>query len=102
MIVKDKQETLDRASIISNKVIEFLINEMKNFNLDDDPAEYIYLWIHTIASIFAKLCVSLDGYGKIYVIPNLDINKIYEWVNLITKEYIELNKDFLDIQKISH
>jgi len=89
MIVKDKELTLIKANEISSHIMKIISEETKNFHPDDDPAEQIYLACHTLGNLMAKILVSLEGYGKIYNIQNLNIKSMNEWVNKISDEYLK-------------
>ncbi len=87
-VVKDKELTLLKADEIASMIIKLIGEETKNFHPEDDPAEQIYLGCHVLGNLYAKILISLEGYGKIYGIANLSIKSIGEWVDQISKEYI--------------
>jgi hypothetical protein len=89
-IVKDKMATILRADEIAAKLADIIKKEADDFDCDDDPAEFIYLTIHTMGNLLAKICVSLEGYGHTYGIPSLTIKAIQEWVKVIMKDNIAL------------
>lgn len=90
MIVENKEATLNKANEISSKLLKIIIEDTKDFNCEDDPAEQIYLISHVIGNLLAKSCLSLEEYGKIYGIENLTYDSILEWITLITKEMIQV------------
>lgn len=92
MIVENKEETLKKANEVSTKILSLIIKETKDFFCDDDPAEQIYLGCHIVGGLLTKMCISLEEYGKIYGIPNLDIKKVKEFINTISDEYIIVKK----------
>jgi len=92
MIVQDKEASITLANQISAKLLSIITDEIKSFNISEDPAEQIYLGSHIIGSLFAKVAIALEGYGKIYNIPSLNTESISDWINLIAKENIKLNK----------
>lgn len=92
MIVQDKESSITLANEISAKLLSIITEEVKNYNLSEDPAEQIYLGSHIIGSLFAKVALALEGYGKIYNIPKLTTDTISDWINVIAKENIKLNK----------
>lgn len=96
MIVENKTATLDKANDISNKLINLMIAEMKDFNCDDDPAEHIYLALHILGNIVAKISFSLKNYGDIYGIDNLTSNAIISWITTISNEIILANKELIN------
>jgi hypothetical protein len=94
MIVKDKEATIRHAEDISNDVLQVFLkaSEQQNSDIEPfDPAEQIYLFIHSLAKINAKIILSLEGYGKIYAIPGLDKPIIRKWLDEIVDEIIVLN-----------
>jgi hypothetical protein len=93
MIVENKKATLEKASDISNLLLNVMKEESKTFNDADDPAEQFYLLNHIIGSFIAKCIISLDGYAKIYGIENLTSIDFYEWIILTTTEYIKAFKE---------
>lgn len=92
MIVQDKVATMHKAHEVSAKIISMITNETKDFTCEDDPAEQIYLACHILGSLTAKILISLEGYGKIYAIPNLTIASIKEWTDLIAREHLKNNE----------
>jgi hypothetical protein len=92
MIVKDKESTINLANQISSKLLSIITEEIKTLNISEDPAEQIYLGSHIVGSLFSKVVLALEGYGKIYNIGGLNADSIYDWINVIAKENIELNK----------
>jgi hypothetical protein len=90
-IVENKEASLNKANEIASKLITFISTEMKSFECEDDPAEQIYVGVHTVGILIAKLCFSLNEYGKIYGIPKLTVKAVHEWVAEIAKENIKQN-----------
>ena len=92
MIVENKELTLNKANEIASKLLKIIIEDTKDFNCQDDPAEQIYLISHIIGNLLNKSCLSLEEYGKIYGIENLTFESILEWITLITKEIVKVGK----------
>jgi hypothetical protein len=92
MIVENKEKSLYKADEISKKIMSLISNELKEFNPSDDPAEQIYICLHTVGILLTKIVTVLVGYGKIYNIKGLNEDIIYKWIGIIAKENIELNK----------
>lgn len=90
MIVENKQATLDKASEISNLLLDVLKEEVKSFNDFDDPAEVIYLLSHSLGSLMGKLIKSLEGYAQVYGIERMDAESIHEWINMLSLEYLKI------------
>ncbi len=95
MIIADKEASLEKANEISAKLLSFITEEIKAFNCDDDPAEQIYLGCHIIASLLARLTISLKNFGDIYSILNLTTDSIIQWIITITNEHIKINADMM-------
>lgn len=95
MIVSDKEASLKKANEISNKILALIIEEIKNFSCDDDPAEQIYLECHVVGNLLAKICISLENFGETYSIPNLSTKSINEWINIIAEENIKFNRSLM-------
>lgn len=92
MIVKDREKSIATAHSISGDLLEMITKELKDFSGEDDPAEQIYLGLHTIGSLLARMCISIRNYGEVYNIENLNIEAIKGWIDIIFKEYIKLNE----------
>lgn len=93
MIVEDKEYTLKKANEISSIVIKLIMRKLKKLNIADDPAEQTYITCHIMGILNSKICLGLEGYGKIYSIPNMDRKAIYKWIERITEENINLNSN---------
>ncbi len=91
MIVANQQQSIEYASEITNKLIHTINEETKKFNDEGDAAETIYLIVHTIGILNAKICLSLVEFAKIYGFE-VTIEQIRSWIELITTENISLNK----------
>jgi len=91
MIVRDKQATLEKANEIASILMKRLQKEVRTFECDDDPAEQIYLAIHTISNLIYRACFILQGYAQTYGIETLTIDIIYNWITEIAKEYFMQN-----------
>lgn len=89
MIVKDKAATIQKAHEITSIIMKLMAKELEGFHLDDDPAEQIYLTCHVLGNVYARILVILKGYGETYNIPNINFKCITEWIDEITKEYLE-------------
>lgn len=91
MIVEDPKKMLKKVDEITLKIIELLKSETINIELNDDPAEHIYLAAHVIGNLTARICMLLEGYSKVYGIEAMDHKKIIDWFEYITQDYITLN-----------
>jgi len=96
MIVRDKAASLAKANEVTGKILAIITNESKDFITEDDPSENIYLAIHILGNLFAKVCISLEGFGKIYNIPNLTSESIKEWIDVVVLEYLKINETIKD------
>jgi hypothetical protein len=96
MIVKDRVLTHEKARDIATKIIETISKESTLFNDEGDPAEQIYLFVHTIATLNAQFIMSMDGYAKIYGIPNFDGKVFREWVKKVEDEICAQNENVSD------
>jgi phosphosulfolactate synthase (CoM biosynthesis protein A) len=92
-IVENKQATLEQASQLSLELLEYIGKKCQTSSSEDDPAEHIYLAIHTISALNARVCLALEQYGKIYGIGKLDADTIHDLIKTIAKETIDLNHD---------
>lgn len=90
MIVKDKQKIYEQSEVIANKILKFLVEECKLPCNANDPAEQIYLLLHTIARMNVKSIFALEGYAKIYGIGEMDKDSIHLWIDSITQELMNL------------
>ena len=61
---------------------------MLELRVDEDPAEQIYLVLHTIALLSFKSIASLEGYCKIYNIEKLNKSELKKWLKMIIDEYV--------------
>src|SRR5260221_11266 len=91
MIVENKLNSLEKANDISSKLLSFITEETKNFDCSDDPAEQIYLGCHIAGNLIAKICISLQGYGKIYGINKMTSDFTLQYISSIAKEHIDIN-----------
>jgi hypothetical protein len=93
MIVADKEKSLKKADEIAIKILDLITEETKDFQCEDDPAEHSYLAVHAMGNIIARICMSLEGYGNIYGIPNMTSDAIQSWIHIISNEYLKINKE---------
>lgn len=93
MIIANKAESILKANEISNKLMEIIMAEIRNFECEDDPAENIYLIVHTLSIITSKFCLVLENYSTIYGIENMNKQAAYEWIESATKEYLSSMRD---------
>ena len=93
MIIEDKEDTITKAHEFSSELLKLISENTKTIVSVDDPAEQIYFSCHVVASLLAKISISLEEYGKIYAIEFLNAEKIKEWINAIAKEYSEIWSD---------
>ena len=92
MIVSDKSATLEKADEISYKLVEIIANGSKEFECYDDPAENIYLSVHILGNLIAKIAIALQSYGSdIYGIQQLNPETTVEWIAAIANEHIKVN-----------
>lgn len=91
MIVADKEASIEKANEISHKLLSLITDEAKDFKCEDDPAENIYLVIHTVGSLMSKVAIALQGYGEIYGIEKLLPETSIEWISAISREHINAN-----------
>lgn len=96
MIVANKEKSIALANELSKKLLAIMTEELKNFDCPDDPAEQVYLGVHTVAALFARVCISIDNFGRIYGIPKMTPEIIISWINSVAKEHIELNKEIIE------
>lgn len=92
MIIENQEEARNKANKISDELLTRICKDAADFGSTDDPAEKIYFLAHLTGQIVAKVCISLEEYGKIYGIENFSSESIHEWIKVITKEIIKLNK----------
>jgi len=88
MIVENRTRTIEKAHEIKKKLLHLIEKEIKRYNCDDDPAEHIYLIVHTLSNFLSTMLVIVEGYGKTYAIPSLTVDKLTEWMSQLSKEYI--------------
>lgn len=91
-VVKDAANSIERANEISKKLLKTITSEILSNETENDPAEQIFLIVHTIVSFALNMCLILEGYGKTYDIPNLDANEIKNWIVKILDEYLKLHE----------
>lgn len=89
MIIKDKELTLKEANNIADLLMKIIRKKITKFNTDDDPAEHIYLILHTLSNLHAKMLISLSGYGETYAIEHLSVDLLKKWIEKITIEYMD-------------
>lgn len=99
MIVKDKQKTIERSNDISKKIITLIQNESLAYDYHDDPAEITYLNIHVLGNLISKMCIVLERYAEIYVIEKMDRKRVYEWIKMISREYLKASENFEQTEK---
>lgn len=91
MIVRDKKASIVKANEVASKIITMILQESESFIVEAEPAENIYLAVHIVGNLISKICMSLEGFGKIYAIPNMNSKAIKTWIDLIAKEHLKLN-----------
>ena len=93
MIVSDKKATVYKANEMSKNLLEVVSKEIMDFKCIDDPAENIYLVIHTISILSVKLFMALESYCNTYGISNITIDDIYKSTCESMLEYLEAYKN---------
>jgi hypothetical protein len=88
MIVEDKEKTIQKADEIAIEALKFISKQMEEYSCIDDPAEQVYLAVHTIGNLTARMCETLDGYSKTYGIERMDKKTVLKWINAIIKAYM--------------
>jgi len=88
MIVRDKTASILKADEAATKLLRMIRTECHDFNAEDDPAEQIYLGVHILGNLLAKMCVALSGYGETYAIANVMPEKTRDWILVISKEHL--------------
>lgn len=92
-VVKDKQATLEFANKLANHLIQEMAERAQKFYGDNDPAEHIYLMCHTLGNLTAKMCIALEGYGKVYGIPSLTASVVNATIDSIKNALVDFNKE---------
>lgn len=92
MVVENTELIRETANQISDKLLLLVKDNVTNPAINDDPAESIYLMLHTLSSFLAKSITTLCAYRKIYGIEKLCSEDIMDWVFRDTKHYLELIK----------
>jgi len=93
MIVADKSKTLEHANEIAYKIMQLVKEEVLKYQCEDDPAENIYLVIHTISILTATICSILEAFSKTHGIKKMDRTTIYILIESATREYLKGIKD---------
>lgn len=91
MIVRDKQATIEKANEIAGILMKRMQKEARTFKCDDDPAEQVYLAVHTMGNLIYRICFTLGGYGETYNITGLTPEIVHDWIIAIFKEYLTQN-----------
>ena len=89
MIVADKEKSINKANEISSKIIEMITLECSHFEFEDDPAESIYLMVHTLSILTITMCATLEKYSLTYGIEEMKKEDIYLWIKTATEEYLK-------------
>lgn len=90
MIVKDPQKTIEYAHKFAIEVIDRIMKS--NFECEDDPAEYIYLYVHICAKLTSLMLMTIEAYGNVYGMENLNHITIHGWINKLVKEYLDIKE----------
>lgn len=98
-IVKDKKFTMDFAHEVTKKLIDVVCQEGKVFNVDDDPAEHVYLILHVVGFFMSKMAMSLEGFAQIYGINGLTTEKSMEIMTDISKGQLNFVREHTDYFK---
>jgi len=92
MIVKDSISSLEKvADIVKKIIVEIIPAFTEEFKCDDDPAEYIYLYLHIASFLNARISFLLQEYSKIYDIK-MDADSAYKIIDGFSKIYIDTYK----------
>ena len=86
MIVENKEFTLGLAHEMANEFLVAFGKESQKLIGKDDPAEHIYLLIHTVGYITRRSLDLVENYAKIYGIEKLDKKITAEWLAEIVKD----------------
>lgn len=90
MIVADKEFSLKKADEISLKLIESFSKEIRELKCEDEPAENIYISIHTVCNFAARIILGLHEYIKSHGVEIMTEDVMKEWIQLVIKENLEL------------
>jgi len=93
VIVSDKKATVYKANEIAKQILDIVSREITDFKCIDDPAENVYLVIHTISILSTKLFMALEKYCNTYGVENMAIDDIYKSTCKSMLEYLEAYKD---------
>jgi len=96
MIVKDINLSREKSHEIAVKMLKLYAEESEKFIDGGDPAEQIYLAAHVMGHLCAKFSISMDGYNKIYNIPEFDGKVFRAWVANIELEILDANPTMAD------
>ena len=89
--VKDKQKSLELALKLSKEIFYKMMKSIAKDSSDfeDDPAEHIYLTVHIVGMLSARIALLFDAYSKTYGIEKMTNEKVHEWITLIAMENIK-------------
>lgn len=93
--VKDRVKSIQKSQEIADKFMLLITEEIKSWTGEDDPSEHIYLLAHIAGIINSKICITLEGYGKVYGIPKLTCEEAFRWSSVISKEFIKTDRHLL-------
>lgn len=90
-IVEDKGSSIEKADLIAMKVMALVSDEIRDHLCSDDPAENSYLAAHIMGNLYARMCLSLEGYQNIYGIDGMNAAAVQSWIHIIASEYLHAN-----------
>jgi hypothetical protein len=96
MIVKDKMLTIVKADEIANQLLKIIKTESSDFSPQDqasDPSEQIYLGVHIMGNLLAKMCELLEGYGLTYTMDTITKTKAQDWIHFIANEHFLMREN---------
>jgi|ERR1044071_3083898 hypothetical protein len=96
MIVSNKETSISKANELSGELIELIGKRCMEHQGDDDPAENVYLFVHTIGLLNTKVCIALQNYSYVYGIDKMTKETIFDWIKTLTSEYMANHKEKMD------
>jgi hypothetical protein len=93
VIIANKSDSILKANEIAHKIMQLIKEEVLKYQCEDDPAENIYLVIHTISIVTLTICSILEAFSKTHGIDKMDKTTIYNWIESATREYLKNQKD---------
>lgn len=92
-VVKDKNYSIIKSSEIARDLLNKIKSSIKDFLVEDDPAEEMYLLYYIAGHFNGYIYKTLKNYGEIYGIEKMEpINTIPIIQKIATVVYGELKK----------